>query len=62
LTQPVEIYFDPKGKIENFEIFRGKFSKPKPKMADPTWPNLSNKKIFDPDPSLVHNMGSKFRF
>jgi len=37
LTQPLEIYFDPKGeKIEKFVIIWGKFSKPKPKMADLT--------------------------
>jgi len=49
-------------KIEKFGIFRGKFPnfRPKPKMADPTQSELSNKKLtrpgsktFDPDPSLA---------
>jgi len=41
--------------MEKFGIFREKFSIPKPqlKMADSTQPDPSNKKIFDPDPSLV---------
>jgi len=37
-------------KIEKFGIFREKFSKPKPKMADPSRPGS---KTFDPNPSLV---------
>jgi len=33
LTQPDEICFDPKGKIEKFGILRGNF--PNPEVADP---------------------------
>jgi len=57
------IFFWPEGKkIEKFDIFRGNFSKPKLKLAEPTRPEPSNKKLtrtnpgstlFDPDPSVL---------
>jgi len=51
------VLFDqtPREKIEKFSIFRGKFLKPKPEMAEPEQQkiHLTGSKSFDPDPSLV---------
>lgn len=59
MTQPGEIFFDPRGKIEKVWIFRGLFSKPKPKIADLNRPNQQKfdaarpgSKMFNRDPSL----------
>jgi len=51
LTRPQEIFFDPKVKIEKFDVFRGKFPNSNPNHKWLTWPDPSHKNW--PDPTLV---------
>jgi len=47
LTQPEEIFFDPKGKIEKFDVFRGNFPNSNPNHKWLTEPG-SKKFFLDP--------------
>jgi len=56
LTQPDDIFFDLKEKIEKSGIFRENLSNSE--LADPTRPEQQKmsrlrSKMFDPDPSLI---------
>jgi len=61
LTQPDEIFLDPKGKTrEKFGIFRGNFPNPNPNhrwltRATKNWPDPTQVKNFDPYPSLLES-------